>query len=66
MSKVGEHYRERKEMGIIENPPSRFASKISECCEARLYKYNHQWDDGICSKCNEHTPAQKQGEKNEG
>ena len=34
--------------------------KTSECCGARLLKYDRNWDDGICSECNEHTPAQKE------
>ena len=31
--------------------------KISECCNARLTHYDKNWDDGICSECNEHSPA---------
>ena len=34
--------------------------KVSECCNAKLWKYDKNWDDGICSKCKEHTPAQKE------
>jgi len=34
--------------------------KVSECCNARLLKYDRTWDDGICSECKEHTPAQKE------
>ena len=33
--------------------------KVSECCGERLMKYDRNWDDGGCSKCNEHSPAQK-------
>ena len=36
--------------------------KVSECCGERLMKYDKNWDDGVCSKCNEHTPAQKEEE----
>ena len=39
--------------------------KVSECCGARLMKYDRNWDDGVCSECNEHTPAQKEGELTE-
>ena len=39
--------------------------KVSECCNERLLKYNRTWDDGICSKCKEHTPAQKEEELTE-
>ena len=34
--------------------------KESECCGARLLKYDSNWDDGICSECKEHSPAQKE------
>ena len=34
--------------------------KISECCGERLTHYDKNWDDGICSKCKEHSPAQKE------
>ena len=37
--------------------------KVSECCGERLTFYNKDWDDGICSKCNEHTPAMKEEEE---
>ena len=36
--------------------------KESECCDAKLRSYNKDWDDGICTKCGEHTPAKKQEE----
>ena len=36
--------------------------KVSECCGERLTRYDKNWDDGVCSKCNEHSPAQKEGE----
>ena len=35
---------------------------ISECCGERLTYYNKEWDDGICSKCNEHSPALREEE----
>ena len=31
-------------------------NKLSECCEARLINYNSIWRDGVCSKCDEHSP----------
>tara|TARA_Y100001973_G_C5191472_1_gene331267 strand:+ start:742 stop:867 length:126 start_codon:yes stop_codon:yes gene_type:complete len=34
--------------------------KLSECCNAQLMKYDHKWNDGVCSKCNEHTIAKKE------
>ena len=39
--------------------------KVSECCGARLMKYDRNWDDGICSEGNEHSPAHKEGELTE-
>ena len=39
--------------------------KVSECCGARLLKYDRNWDDGICSECNEHSPAHKEKELTE-
>ena len=39
--------------------------KVSECCGARLMKYDKNWDDGVCSECNEHSPAQKEEELTE-
>ena len=39
--------------------------KVSECCGARLLKYDKNWDDGICLECKEHSPAQKNPEKPE-
>ena len=38
-------------------------NKLSECCNAPLRRYNETWDDGICTKCDEHTPALKEEEK---
>ena len=38
-------------------------NKLSECCNAPLRRYNEIWDDGICTKCDEHTPALKEEEK---
>ena len=38
-------------------------NKLSECCNAPLIKYNQTWDDGICTECDEHTPALKEEEK---
>ena len=37
--------------------------KVSECCGARLMKYDKNWDDGICSECKEHSPAQEEEEQ---
>ena len=37
--------------------------KVSECCGARLMKYDRNWDDGVCSECNEHSPAHKEKEQ---
>lgn len=34
--------------------------KNSECCDAFLKFYDKNWDDGVCSKCNEHSPAIKE------
>ena len=34
--------------------------KPSECCGERLTRYDKDWDDGICSKCGEHSPACKE------
>ena len=34
--------------------------KESECCGERLLKFDKAWQDGICSKCKEHSPAQKE------
>ena len=39
--------------------------KASECCGARLLKYDRNWDDGICSECNEHSPAHNEKELTE-
>ena len=39
--------------------------KVSECCGARLMKYDRNWDDGICSECKEHSPAHKEKELTE-
>ena len=39
--------------------------KVSECCGARLLKYDRNWDDGICSECKEHSPAHKEKELTE-
>ncbi len=30
--------------------------RISACCNEQLYKYNKDWDDGVCSKCKKHSP----------
>ena len=30
---------------------------LSECCSKRLMYYDWRWDDGVCSKCNYHSPA---------
>ena len=30
-------------------------TKYSECCEAPLRKYNKDWNDGICRKCEKHS-----------
>jgi len=38
---------------------------VSECCGARLLKYDTSWDDGICSECKEHSPAHKEEELTE-
>ena len=38
---------------------------ISECCKEKLTHYNKDWDDGICSKCNEHSPALREKEEKE-
>tara|TARA_R100000808_G_C2080005_1_gene104225 strand:+ start:193 stop:321 length:129 start_codon:yes stop_codon:yes gene_type:complete len=35
-------------------------NKKSECCDEQLIKYNRIWDDGICIKCRQHTPAKKE------
>ena len=35
-------------------------NKVSDCCGARLRNYDHNWDDGICTECNEHSPAFKE------
>ena len=32
-------------------------TKYSECCEAPLRKYNKDWNDGICRKCEKHSVA---------
>ena len=34
--------------------------KDSECCGARLKYYDKNWDDGVCSKCDHHSPAKKE------
>ena len=39
--------------------------KVSECCGARLMKYDKNWDDGVFSECNEHSPAHKEEELTE-
>ena len=39
--------------------------KVSECCNARLMKYDKNWDDGVCLECNEHSPARKEKEPTE-
>ena len=39
--------------------------KVSECCGARLMKYDRNWDDGVCAECNEHSPAHKEEELTE-
>ncbi len=31
--------------------------KVSECCNAKLKYYNKDWDDGICTACEHHSPA---------
>tara|TARA_Y100001970_G_C14248255_1_gene869858 strand:+ start:2907 stop:3032 length:126 start_codon:yes stop_codon:yes gene_type:complete len=36
--------------------------KLSECCKARLYNYDKNWDDGVCIECDEHSPAIKEKE----
>ena len=35
---------------------------ISECCKARLTRYDKNWDDGVCAECNEHSPALREKE----
>ena len=32
-------------------------TKYSECCEAPLRRYNKDWNDGICRKCEKHSVA---------
>ena len=32
---------------------------LSECCEARLKQYSKAWKDGVCSKCDEHSPEKE-------
>ena len=32
---------------------------LSECCNKRLTYYDWRWDDGVCPKCNYHSPAKK-------
>ncbi len=43
--------------------------RVSECCGALLVKYNRKWMDGVCSKCDKHSPSinnvrNKKGELN--
>ena len=32
---------------------------LSECCNERLTYYDWRWYDGVCPKCNHHSPAKK-------
>ena len=34
-----------------------YNNKLSICCEERLTHYDKKWDDGLCSKCKEHSGA---------
>ena len=29
---------------------------LSECCSARLLRYDKSWRDGVCSECEHHSP----------
>ena len=35
-----------------------YSNNLSICCGERLTHYNKDWDDGVCSKCGEHSGAQ--------
>ena len=37
-----------------------YADNVSTCCFERLKFYDEAWDDGVCSKCNEHSPAHRE------
>ena len=37
--------------------------KLSECCNAILRRYDKNWNDGVCSECEEHSPAVKELEE---
>ena len=34
-----------------------YSGNYSICCDGRLTHYDKSWDDGICSKCGEHSGA---------
>ena len=34
--------------------------KNSVCCNAQLRYYDQTWDDGVCTKCDHHSPAIKE------
>ena len=35
-----------------------YSGNLSICCGERLTHYDKAWDDGLCSKCGEHSGAQ--------
>ena len=36
---------------------------LSTCHQKELLNYKHEWDDGICSECNSHSPAISETDK---
>ena len=60
MSKVGEYYREREEMGLVEDLDFDPYS-VSNCCNALpLIESN------ICSECRKHAEFEKEGKRCQG
>ena len=35
-----------------------YSERLSICCGLRLTHYDEKWDDGLCSKCGEHSGRQ--------
>ena len=45
---------------MVEHLSDVYSENNSECCGERLWNYDRAWDDGVCSKCGEHSPAYRE------
>ena len=45
---------------MVEHLSDVYSENNSDCCGEKLTHYDKNWDDGICSKCGEHSPAYRE------